>query len=59
MALSTEEGLTMTQVIQCPCGTTLRAASLEEVIAQAQTHAKEVHQLELTKDEAQAMARTE
>lgn len=49
----------MTQVIQCPCGTTIRAEGLAEVVALAQAHAREVHKMELTRDEALAMARTE
>lgn len=49
----------MNQVIRCPCGTTMRAEGLEEVVALAQAHAKEVHNMELTKDEALAMVRTE
>ena len=47
----------MEQVIECPCGTVLRGADLSEVIEQAQTHAHEVHDMELTDEQATSMAR--
>lgn len=46
----------MEQVIECPCGTVLRGTELEEVVAQAQSHAKSVHDMELADDQARAMA---
>ena len=47
----------MEQVIECPCGTVLRGADLREVIDQAQTHAHEVHDMELSDEQATSMAR--
>ena len=47
----------MEQVIECPCGTVLRAADLGGVIGQAQTHAKEVHDMDLSEEQATQMAR--
>lgn len=47
----------MTKVINCPCGFIVTAESDEQLIAKAQQHAKEVHQMELSRDEALAMAR--
>lgn len=46
----------MEQVIECPCGTVLRAADLEAVIGEAQNHAKDVHDMELTETQASEMA---
>lgn len=47
----------MQKVITCPCGFTLNGATDEELVARAQKHAKEVHQMELSKEQALAMAR--
>jgi predicted small metal-binding protein len=41
--------------IECPCGTVLRGANEDEVVAQAQAHAQSVHDMELTDDQARAM----
>ena len=49
----------MVQVIQCSCGTVLRAPDREAVIALAQQHANEVHGLELTREQALAMTHPE
>ncbi len=43
--------------IECPCGTVLRGADEHAVIAEAQTHAKAVHDMDLSDDDARAMAR--
>ncbi len=43
--------------IECPCGTVLRGADEQAVIAEAQTHAKTVHDMDLSDDDARAMAR--
>lgn len=45
------------QVIECPCGTVLRGADAEEVVGNAQAHAKAVHDMDLSEEQAQAMAR--
>ncbi|MGI9605733.1 MAG: DUF1059 domain-containing protein [Acidimicrobiales bacterium] len=45
------------QLIECPCGTVLRGESLDAVVQEAQTHAKSVHDLDLSDDDAEAMAR--
>ncbi len=43
--------------IECPCGTVLRGADEDAVVAEAQTHAKSVHDMELTDEQARSMAR--
>ena len=45
------------QLIECPCGTVLRGATLSEVAAAARHHAREVHRMDLTQEQAESMAR--
>lgn len=47
----------MEKVINCPCGFVLKGGSDEEVVVKAQAHAKEVHQMDLSREQALAMAR--
>lgn len=47
----------MEQIIECPCGTVLRDDDLEGVIGRAQAHAHEVHDMELSHEDATSMAR--
>ncbi|MBA2354560.1 MAG: DUF1059 domain-containing protein [Acidobacteria bacterium] len=47
----------MKKVIQCPCGTVIEGRDDDDVVRQAQEHAKQVHQMELSRDQALAMAR--
>ena len=49
----------MTKVIQCPCGTVIRARDDETLVTQAQRHAKDVHAMELTREQVLAMASPE
>jgi len=49
----------MAKVINCPCGWTARADNDDELVAQVQKHAKEVHSQEATRDEILAMAKPE
>lgn len=46
----------MTKVIQCPCGTVIRAGDDEKLVVQAQRHAREVHAMALTREQVLAMA---
>ena len=41
--------------IECPCGTVLRGVDEDEVVAEAQAHAKSVHDMELTDEQARSM----
>lgn len=43
--------------IECPCGTVLRGDGVDEVVAEARQHAKDVHDMDLTDEQARAMAR--
>lgn len=47
----------MEKMIQCPCGFVIKAESDEAVVARAQQHAKEVHNMDLSREQALAMAK--
>jgi predicted small metal-binding protein len=47
----------MEKIITCPCGFVLRGANDDEVVEKAQDHARTVHGMELTRDQALEMAR--
>lgn len=49
----------MNKVINCPCGFIVRAESDDQLVAKAQEHAKQVHQMDLSREQALAMARPE
>ena len=42
----------MEKVITCPCGFALRGQSDDEVVKKAQEHAKSVHGMELSREQA-------
>lgn len=46
----------MNKVINCPCGYIVRGATDDELVANAQQHARSVHGMELTREQALAMA---
>ena len=46
----------MQKVINCSCGYIVRAENDEKLVAKAQEHAKQVHQMDLTREQALAMA---
>ena len=45
------------QLIECPGGTGRRGEGIDEVVTEAQQHAKSVHDMDLTDEQAKAMAR--
>jgi predicted small metal-binding protein len=47
----------MTKQIQCPCGFVIQAETEDQLVAEAQQHAKESHDMELSREQALAMAR--
>jgi predicted small metal-binding protein len=49
----------MQKIINCPCGFIVRAENDEQLVAKAQQHAKQVHQMDLTREQALAMANPE
>jgi hypothetical protein len=44
-------------LIECPCGAVLEEASAEAVMSEAQRHAREIHDMVLTDEQARSMAR--
>jgi predicted small metal-binding protein len=48
---------TMKKIIQCPCGSVIEGDSEDDVVKKAQEHAKTTHAMELSKEQALAMAR--
>ncbi len=45
------------KIIECPCGVILEGQSDDAVVAAAMSHASEVHDMDLTRDQALEMAR--
>lgn len=49
----------MARLLECPCGTVVRADDTDELVTLAQDHAREVHQMNLTREQALEMAQPE
>jgi predicted small metal-binding protein len=49
----------MNKVLQCPCGYTIREHDDEALVESARAHAIAAHGLELTREQALAMAKPE
>jgi predicted small metal-binding protein len=49
----------MKKVIRCDCGYVVRGNTDNELVTAAQKHAREVHGMELTREQVLAMARPE
>ena len=49
----------MAKVINCDCGFTVRGETDDELVSSAQAHAQEVHGMDMTADQALALATTE
>lgn len=45
------------KVIECPCGAIIEGPNDETVVSQAQSHAKETHDMDLSDEQALAMSR--
>ena len=52
-------GSDMGWVIHCDCGTAVRGKSDEEIVANAQDHARSKHSLTVTREQALALAERE
>jgi predicted small metal-binding protein len=50
-------GGTVDKVIECACGHIVRAEDEESLVSEAQQHAREVHGMELSQEQALSMAR--
>lgn len=49
----------MAKSIQCDCGFVARGETDDELVVDAQKHAREIHAMELTREQVLAMARPE
>jgi predicted small metal-binding protein len=49
----------MAKIITCDCGYVARGETDDELVADAQQHAREVHDMELTREQVLAMAQPE
>jgi predicted small metal-binding protein len=49
----------MAKIIQCDCGYVARGEADDELVADAQQHAREVHSMEITREQVLAMAQQE
>jgi predicted small metal-binding protein len=46
----------MSKLINCDCGFTVRGDTDDELVTNAQAHAREVHDMDLTRDQVLSMA---
>lgn len=46
----------MAKAVNCPCGETIKADTDDELVKLVQAHGKDVHQQEVSRDDALAMA---
>jgi predicted small metal-binding protein len=49
----------MAKIMQCDCGHVVRGETDDELVANVQKHAREVHDMEITREQVLAMARPE
>jgi predicted small metal-binding protein len=46
----------MTKIISCDCGYVVRGDTDDELVANAQAHAREVHEMQITREQALSLA---
>jgi predicted small metal-binding protein len=49
----------MAKIMQCDCGYVVRGETDNELVANVQKHAREVHDMDITKEQVLAMAQQE
>ncbi len=49
----------MTKIINCDCGFVVRGATEDELVSNAQAHAREVHDMEISREQALSLATPE
>ena len=49
----------MAKIMQCDCGSVVRGETDDELVANVQKHAREVHDMEITREQVLAMAQQE
>lgn len=45
------------KVIECSCGAVMTGSSDDDIVAKAQAHARDVHGMQLTREQALSLAR--
>jgi predicted small metal-binding protein len=56
---SGKEVTPMAKIMQCDCGHVVRGETDDELVANVQNHAREVHDMEITREQVLAMAQPE
>lgn len=46
----------MEKLVECPCGAVVRASSDDDLVAQTQRHASEVHDMDMSREQVLDMA---
>ncbi|MPZ74139.1 MAG: DUF1059 domain-containing protein [Nitriliruptorales bacterium] len=46
----------MEKVVECPCGAVVRASDEDELVRMTQSHASEVHDMEMSREQVLSMA---
>ena len=54
-----KEVATVAKIMQCFCGHVVRGESDDELVANVQAHAREVHEMEVTSEQVLAMSQQE
>lgn len=49
----------MAKIMQCDCGHVVRGETDDELVSKVQKHAREVHDMDITREQVLAMARPE
>ena len=49
----------MAKIMQCDCGYVVRGETDDELVANVQKHAREVHDMEITREQVLAMSQRE
>jgi predicted small metal-binding protein len=49
----------MAKIFTCECGVVIKGRDDDDLVRQAQRHAREVHQMQITREQVLAMARPE
>jgi predicted small metal-binding protein len=53
------EAIPVAKIMQCFCGHVVRGETEDELVANVQKHAREVHDMEVTREQILAMAQQE
>jgi predicted small metal-binding protein len=54
-----KEVIRMAKIMLCDCGHIVRGETDDELVANVQQHAREVHEMEITREQVLAMAQPE